>query len=147
MSEPQETGSNFTSDKPQATGRSRAWITWLMVLGSGALLVSLLLPGTRTPQPPMHRSQCVNNLKQIALALYNYEEHYLALPPAYTVDTHGKPLHSFVNTTKQKNKTGSWACNCEDFKDKEKSTQRTQYFITAAERQNVLTEPSEGSDI
>ena len=95
MSEPQETGSNFTSDKPQATGRSRAWITWLMVLGVFALLVSLLLPGTRTPQPPMHRSQCVNNLKQIALALYNYEEHYLALPPAYTVDAHGKPLHSW----------------------------------------------------
>ena len=49
--------------------------------------------------------------------------------------------------TKQKNKTGFWACNCEDFEDKEKSTQRTQYFITAAERQNILTEPSEGSDI
>ena len=49
--------------------------------------------------------------------------------------------------TKQKNKTGSWACNCEDFKDKEKSTQRTQYFITAAERQNVLTEPLDGSNI
>ena len=50
-----------------------------------------------------------------------------------------------INQTK--NKTGFWACNCEDFKDKEKSTQQTQYFITAAERQNVLTEPSEGSDI
>ena len=49
--------------------------------------------------------------------------------------------------TKQKNKTGFWACNCEDFKDKEKSTQRTQCFITVAERQNVLTERSEGSDI
>ena len=49
--------------------------------------------------------------------------------------------------TKQKNKTGSWACNCEDFKDNDKSTQRTQYFITAAERQNVLTEPLDGSNI
>ena len=49
--------------------------------------------------------------------------------------------------TKTINKTGFWACNCEDFKDKEKCTQRTQYFITAAERQNVLTERSEGSDI
>jgi prepilin-type processing-associated H-X9-DG protein len=38
---------------------------------------------------------CQNNLKQIALALHNYEEVYHCLPPAYTVDANGKPLHSW----------------------------------------------------
>ena len=36
-----------------------------------------------------------NNLKQIALALLNYEQAHHALPPAYTVDAQGRPLHSW----------------------------------------------------
>ena len=39
--------------------------------------------------------QCQNNLKQIAIALLSYEAKYHALPPAYTVDANGKPLHSW----------------------------------------------------
>ncbi|RLS40198.1 MAG: DUF1559 domain-containing protein [Planctomycetota bacterium] len=34
-------------------------------------------------------------MKQIGLALYNYHEVYKEFPPAYTVDEHGKPLHSW----------------------------------------------------
>jgi prepilin-type processing-associated H-X9-DG protein len=39
--------------------------------------------------------QCASNLKQIALALCNYEQAHKALPPAYTVDAKGRPLHSW----------------------------------------------------
>jgi hypothetical protein len=42
-----------------------------------------------------YRPQCKNNLKQIALALFNYREEYDVLPPAFTVDANGKPLHSW----------------------------------------------------
>jgi prepilin-type processing-associated H-X9-DG protein len=41
------------------------------------------------------RTQCSNNLKQIALALHNYHDVNKSLPPAYTVDANGKPLHSW----------------------------------------------------
>ncbi len=54
-----------------------------------------LLPNVRSAGPAARRTQCRNNLKQIVLALRNYEDVYHALPPAYTVDAHGKRLHSW----------------------------------------------------
>jgi hypothetical protein len=38
---------------------------------------------------------CDNHLKQIGFGLLQYEDRYGALPPAYTVDADGKPLHSW----------------------------------------------------
>jgi prepilin-type processing-associated H-X9-DG protein len=54
-----------------------------------------MLPNVRTAGSAARRMQCQNNLKQIALALLTYESRYHALPPAYTVDSTGKPLHSW----------------------------------------------------
>src|SRR4029077_12783364 len=36
-----------------------------------------------------------NNLKQIGLALFNYESANGAFPPAYIADASGKPMHSW----------------------------------------------------
>ncbi len=41
------------------------------------------------------RSQCVNNLKQIGLAMHNYIDSHGSFPPAYTSDKEGKPLLSW----------------------------------------------------
>lgn len=38
---------------------------------------------------------CQGNLKQIAVGLYNYADTYGRFPPAWTVDSQGKPLHSW----------------------------------------------------
>lgn len=61
------------------------------------VLVALFLPmiGRSGARPAAQRAQCKNNLKQIGLALHNYAEDQGALPPAYTVDANGKPLHSW----------------------------------------------------
>src|SRR5262245_46015336 len=69
--------------------------TGLTALAIIAVVVALLLPSVRRARPAARRSQCKNNLKQIALAVYNYEDVHHAFPPAYTVDANGKPLHSW----------------------------------------------------
>jgi len=60
----------------------------------GFLLV-MFLPTVRRGRETPRRTQCKYNLKQIAIALHNYADKYHALPPAHTVDSDGKPLHSW----------------------------------------------------
>ncbi len=40
-------------------------------------------------------AQCMSNLAQIGLAIHNYVSTFDCLPPAYTVDSRGKPMHSW----------------------------------------------------
>jgi prepilin-type N-terminal cleavage/methylation domain-containing protein len=68
----------------------------LLVVAIIAVLIALLLPAVRSGGgPAARRAQCTNNLKQIAVAMHLYEEAHKALPPAYTVDAQGRPLHSW----------------------------------------------------
>ena len=84
------------SDTPERTKQSKFTLLHLFtIFGILLLLVALMLPAVRTAGPAARRTQCKNNLKQIALALHNYAEIYDAFPPAYTVDADGKPLHSW----------------------------------------------------
>jgi hypothetical protein len=70
-------------------------LTLLAVVGIAGLLIALLLPAVRTSGEAGRRMACSNHLKQIALGLLEYQDVYGSLPPAYTVDANGKPLHSW----------------------------------------------------
>ena len=58
-------------------------IELLVVIAIIAVLIALLLPAVQAAREAARRASCVNNLKQIGLALHNYEQALNVFPPGY----------------------------------------------------------------
>jgi prepilin-type processing-associated H-X9-DG protein len=83
-------------------GKSVATIVLIIVgaavlglLGCGGVMFALLTPAVTQARGAAQRTQCMNNLKVIGLAMHNYHEVNGTLPPAYQADANGKPMHSW----------------------------------------------------
>lgn len=59
------------------------------------ILVALLLPSVSSAREAARRSQSVNNLKQLGLAMHNYHDVYRRFPTRAIFDSEGRPLLSW----------------------------------------------------
>lgn len=70
---------------------------FLLIVGCDTfgVLIGLFLPAVQTAREAARRMTCVNNLKQIGVAMQGYHQKYGCFPPSFIPDEKGKPKHSW----------------------------------------------------
>jgi prepilin-type N-terminal cleavage/methylation domain-containing protein len=92
-------GASRLSSSPATAPRRRGFtlIELLVVIAIIAVLIALLLPAVQAAREAARRTQCRNNLKQLALAAHNYHDVNQMFPPAMTMTVGPGLIHTFTH--------------------------------------------------
>jgi len=82
-------------EQGESTSSNSSWVVNVAIAGVVAIILAVLLWPANQGGGPSLRSMCLNNIKQVALALHEYHDDYGCFPPAYIADESGRPMHSW----------------------------------------------------
>jgi prepilin-type N-terminal cleavage/methylation domain-containing protein/prepilin-type processing-associated H-X9-DG protein len=83
-------------------------IELLVVIAIIAVLIALLLPAVQAAREAARRAQCVNNLKQIGIAMHNYHDQQGSLPYGVKGCCWGTWLVSLLPYVEQQSMFNAW---------------------------------------
>jgi prepilin-type N-terminal cleavage/methylation domain-containing protein len=75
------------SVRRRPASRAFTLIELLVVIAIIAVLIALLLPAVQSAREAARRAACINNLKQVGLAMMNFESARQVLPPTWAIST------------------------------------------------------------
>ena len=94
--------------------RAFTLVELLVVIAIIGILVSLLLPAVNSARSAARRTQCANNIRQVGLAVINFESSFNEFPAAIEVDE-----QNLGNADRSPNHRPNWIIRCLPFMEEQ----------------------------